>query len=163
LPPSDYSEHSEEFVSCESMNMNSCQVNTGYHSPLQFPSKTSWPDLSGKWRLYRVHEIPPMSISPCLMALSQTASTSFSPVSFALTRIVLMRPRLCANTALKKPVRTSIPSTRCPEAMGSDSWCLRWCLRDSIDGQPYPPKTRRTFFKCLIGPSRRLSITRNRL
>ena len=89
------------------MNMNSCQVNTGYHSPLQFPSKTSWPDLSGKWRLYRVHEIPPMSISPCLMALSQTASTSFSSVSFALTRIVLMRPRLCANTALKKPVRTS--------------------------------------------------------
>ena len=47
-----------------------------------------------------------MSIPTCLMALSQTASTSFSPVSFAVTWIVLMRPRPLIRL-LKKPVRTS--------------------------------------------------------
>ena len=140
--------------------MNSCQVNTGYHSPLQFPSKTSWPDLIGKWRLYRVHETLPMSIPTRLMALSQTASTSFSPVSFAVTRIVLMRPRLCANMAKKACPYKQISPTRCPEAMESD---LLWCLHNSIDGRPYSPKTRRTFFKCLVGPLSRPSIIRNRL
>ena len=139
--------------------MNSCQVNTGYHSPLQFPSKTSWLDLSGKWRLYRVHEIPPMSILTRLMALSQTASTSFSPVSFAVTRIVLMRPRPLIRL-LKKPVRTSRYHLRDVRKQWDRDL---WCLRDSIDGQPYSPKTRRRFFKCLIGPSSRPSITRNRL